>query len=66
MIQLLAELRLTIHQLLGFLGYGCLVLGVLMLIFSLLGGRIQGDKITRAAIMIGAGAVLMNLVESYL
>ena len=66
MIQLLAELRLTIHQLLGFIGYGCLIVGVLMLIFSLIGGRIQGDKIMRAAVMISAGAVLMNLVEAYL
>ncbi len=66
MIQLLADLRHATHELLGFAGYFCLVIGVLMLLFSLLGGRFQGDKVMRASIMIVAGAVLMNLVETYL
>ena len=39
---------------------------MLMLLFSVLGGRFQQDKVMRAGIMIVAGAVLMNLVENYL
>ncbi len=66
MIQLLADIRHGTHELLGFAGYICLVVGVLMLLFSLLGGRFQGDKVMRAGIMIVAGAMLMNLVENYL
>ena len=65
-IQLVADLRHGTHELVGFAGYICLVIGVLMLLFSLMGGRFQGDKVMRAGIMIVAGAVLMNLVENYL
>ena len=66
MIQFMADLRQFIHQALGFIGYICLTIGVMMLLFSVLGGRFQGEKLMRAAIMIAAGAVLMNLVQAYL
>ena len=66
MIQLINDARQLLHELVGFIGYVCLTVGVLMLLFSVLGGRFQGDKMVRAAVTIGAGALLMNFAQAYL
>ncbi len=65
-IGLIAEIRNLLHQLAGTVGYGCMVVGVLMGLFSVIGARFDGAKITKAVMLIVAGAMLMDLANRYL
>ena len=64
MSQLLQDIRSFVHNLAGTVGYGALIFGVLMLLWPMLfGERVQSQKVVRAIVLIGLGALLMQFAN---